>query len=154
MSHVEGLSQITANLNKAMGREIAKMNKRVEMAGDVVHSTIKQRASLTDHPQWLLTALGSPYSTRYSTDYFPGGGHKDDSLVHIQSGTLYRNIEKVTDIGENKAQVAVGVRKGNVPHIDELMNGAPKVRPRPFIQRGFSESKEAVKTILGGGLGG
>lgn len=151
MSHVEGLSQITTNLNKAMGREIAKMNKRVEMAGEVVHSTIKQRASLTDHPQWLLTMIGSPYSKRYDTDYGP---HKDDSLLHIQSGTLYRNIEKVSDIGTEKSQVAVGVRRDKVPHIDELMNGAPKVRPRPFIQQGFSESKEAVKTILGGGLGG
>jgi hypothetical protein len=152
MSHVEGLDKITANLEKAMSTEIAKMNKRVELAGDVVYNTIKKRAELTDHPQWMLTMMGSPYSTRWESNSDP---HGDDGIVHQQTGILYRNIEKVTDIGMTKTEVAVGVDPNKTgDYIREVIEGSPKVRPRPFIQRGFAESKDAVKAILGGGLGG
>jgi hypothetical protein len=153
MSHVEGLDKITANLQKAMSTEIAKMNKRVELAGDVVFNTIKKRAELTDHPQWMLNQLGNPYGVGYPTDY--DVPHGDDGIVHQQTGILYRNIEKVTDIGMTKTEVAVGVDPNKTgDYIREVIEGTPKVRPRPFIQRGFAESKDAVKAILGGGLGG
>jgi hypothetical protein len=97
--------------------------------------------------------LGSPYSaTRYEADTGP---HDDDGIVHQQTGILYRNIEKVTDIGMTKTEVAVGVDPNKTgDYIREVIDGSPKVRPRPFIQRGFAESKDAVKAILGGGLGG
>ena len=152
MSQVEGLEKLTANIEKALRTTTAKMNKRVDLAGEVVYNTIRKRASLTDHKQWQLTAMGSPYSKKYETDYsIP---HGDDGLVHQQTGILYRNIEKVTDYGDKKTQVAVGVDANKTgDYIREVIDGAPKVRPRPFITRGFAESKDAVETILGGGLG-
>jgi hypothetical protein len=148
MSHVEGLSQITANLDKAMGKTIATTNARLNLAGDVLHAAVQHQASLTDHTQAELTKLGSPYSTKYDTNHGP---HKDDSLVHIQTGLLYSNIEKVSDMGATHSAVAVGVRQSNVPYIDEVVRGSPLVRPRPFMQRAFTEMKPLVADIIGGG---
>jgi hypothetical protein len=150
MSHVEGLSQITSNLNKAMGREIAKMNARLNLAGDVLHAAVQHQASLTDHTLLDLakTKPPHPYSTKYDDNTGP---HKDDTLVHIQTGRLYRNIKKVSDMGGVKSSVAVGVRQDDVPYIDELMYGSPQVRPRRFIQRAFTEMKPLVADIIGGG---
>lgn len=137
MSHVEGLENIVANMQKAVETETAKMNKRVELAGDVLFDAVRAQASLTDHTYKDLAQLGFPYSKRYEPDFGP---HKDDTLVHIQSGLLYSNIEKVSDIGTTKSSVAVGVSKSKVPYIEELaVTGAPRARPRPFIQRAFRE---------------
>ena len=155
MSHVEGLSQITANLNKAMGREIAKMNARMNLAGDVLHAAVQNQASLTDHTYADLKRLGHPYSAKHDTDHGP---HKDDSLLHRQSGELYRNIEKVSDFGGTKSQVAVGVSPNKVPYIGEVVygipyvgQGIPSVRPRPFLQRAFTMMKPLVEDIIKGG---
>lgn len=146
MSHVEGLENIVANLQKAVETETAKMNSRVELAGDVLFDTVRAQASLTDHTYKDLERLGFPYSKRLETD---SGPHKDDTLVHIQSGLLYRNIEKVSDIGTTKSSVAVGVSKDKVPYIEELaVTGAPRARPRPFIQRAFREVD--IKAIMDG----
>ena len=150
MSHVEGLENIVANLQKAVEVETAKMNNRLDSAGTLLHEAVKKRASLTDHPQWMLTMMGSPYSTRYSADSLP---HNDDGLVHIQSGILYRNIEKVTDFGTMQSSVAVGVDANKTgDYIKEVIEGKPKVRPRPFIQRAFRESKDGIEAILKGGI--
>ena len=155
MSHVEGLSQITANLEKAMSTEIAKMNGRVNLAGDVLLETVRHQASLTDHSLADLKRLGHPYSARKSKDGMP---HYDDSLLHIQSGKLYRNIEKVSDVGTNQTQVAVGVSPAKVPYIEDVVwgipyqgPGIPSVRPRPFLQRAFTQAKPLVADIIKGG---
>jgi HK97 gp10 family phage protein len=153
MSHIEGLDKLTANFEKALQTETAKMNKRVDLAGEVVYNTIKKRAELRDHPQWMLThILGSPYAERFEKD---SGPHGDDGIIHQQTGIIYRNIEKVKDFGKDKSQVAVGVDINKTgDYLREVVEGTPKVRPRPFITRGFAESKDAVEAILGGGLGG
>ena len=150
MSHVEGLENIIANLQKAVDTETAKMNSRLDLAGDYLHEAVKKKTGYTDHPQWELNMLGNPYSTRYETDYsIP---HGDDSITHIQSGILHRNIEKVTDFGSLKSSVAVGVDINKVgDYIKEVIEGTTKVRPRPFLQRAFSESKDKIKAILEGG---
>jgi hypothetical protein len=146
MSHVEGLSQITANIQKALETEINKMNSRVELAGDVLYDAVRAQASLTDHTYKDLARLGFPYSKRYEKNFGP---HKDDTLVHIQSGLLYSNIEKVSDIGNVTSSVAVGVSESKVPYIEELaVTGAPRARPRPFIQRAFRETD--VEAIMQG----
>ncbi len=148
MSHVEGLENIIANLQKAVETETAKMNNRLDNAGTFLYEAVKQRASYTDHPQWMLTHfLGSPYSQRYAEN---SGPHDDDSIVHIQSGSIIRDIKKVTDFGTTKSSVAVGVPSSN-PHIENLMVGKPKQRPRRFIDRAFEESKDDIATILMGG---
>ena len=152
MSHVEGLNTVLANLNGAMLDGIAKMNERMAVAGNHLKECVKARASLTDHTQEDLDALGNPYSRRYPTDSEP---HGDDGLVHRQSGILYNDIQMVMsmDNGGLETNVAVGVPNSN-PHIKNLIEGKPRQRPRPFIQRAFRESKEDIATILGGGLGG
>ena len=149
MSHVEGLENIVANLQKAVETEKAKMDFRLDSAGTFLHEAVKQRASYTDHPQWMLTHfLGSPYSQRFPENSDP---HGDDSIVHTQSGAILRDITKVTDFGVDKSSVAVGVPSSN-PHIEDLMVGKPRQRPRPFIQRAFSESKDDIASILSGRL--
>lgn len=149
MSHVEGLKHITTNLQKAVEKETAKMNNRLDNAGTLLYNAVKNRVSLTDHPQWELTMMGSPYSTRYDTDNMP---HHDDGLVHIQTGILSRNIEKVKDFGILSSSVAVGVDANKTgDYIEEVINGAPKVRPRPFLQRALRESKDGIEAIMKGG---
>lgn len=155
MSRVEGLSQITANLDKAMGKTIATMNARLNLAGDVLHAAVQHQASLTDHTYADLKKSGYPYSAKHDTNHGP---HKDDSLLHRQSGELYRNIEKVSDLGAMKSRVAVGVSPNKVPYIEEVVwgipyvgPGIPSVRPRPFLQRAFTEMKPLVADIVGGG---
>lgn len=148
MSHVEGLNTVLQNLQKATETTVEKMNFRLDSAGTFLHEAVKQRASYTDHPQWMLTHyLGSPYSQKYPTD---SGPHGDDSIVHIQSGEIVRNIKKVTDFGTAKSSVAVGV-PSSTPHIEDLMVGKPRQRPRRFIDRAFEESKEDIVNILRGG---
>lgn len=151
MSHVEGLKHIATNMQKAVERETAKMNDRLDKAGTLLHEAVKERTGYTDHPQWYLThVLGSPYSKRFGTDSDP---HGDDGITHVQSGILHRNIEKVTDFGKLQSSVAVGVDASKVgDYIDEVINGAPKVRPRPFLTRAFSEKKDEIATILKGGI--
>lgn len=136
MSHIEGLDNILTNLQKAVQTETAKMNSRVELAGDVLYDAVRAQASLTDHSLKDLARLGFPYSKRYPVDHNP---HGDDTLVHIQSGTLYNNIEKQSDIGTMRSSVAVGVSPSKVPYIEDLMVGAPRARPRRFIQRAYAE---------------
>ena len=149
MSHVEGLENIIANLQKAVETETAKMNNRLDNAGTLLYEAVKKRTGYTDHPQWQLTMMGSPYSTRYDTDTDP---HGDDGITHIQTGILHRNIEKVTDFGTTKSSVAVGVDENKTgDYIREVIEGKPKVRPRPFLQRAFRESKDDIATILMGG---
>ena len=151
MSHVEGLENIVANMQKAVETETAKMNFRLDSAGTLLYEAVKKRTGYTDHPQWMLTHVytpKSPYSKRYDTD---SGPHDDDGITHIQSGILHRNIEKVTDFGTTKSSVAVGVDANKVgDYIKEVIEGAPKVRPRPFLQRAFSESKDGIEAILKG----
>ena len=147
MSHVEGLDTVLQNLQKAVNTEVEKMNFRLDSAGTFLHEAVKQRANYTDHPQWMLThMLGSPYSQKYPTD---SGPHGDDSIIHIQSGEIMRDITKVTDLGTTKSSVAVGVPSSN-PHIEDLMVGKPRQRPRRFISRAFEESKDDIKAILEG----
>lgn len=149
MSHVEGLQTVLNNINGAMLDSIAKMNERMAVAGTFLHERVKVRASLTDHTQDDLDALGNPYSRRYPTD---GEPHGDDGLIHRQSGILYNDIQMAMsmDNGGLETNVAVGVPSSN-PHIKNLIEGKPKQRPRPFIQRAFRESKEDIATILRGG---
>jgi hypothetical protein len=157
MSHVEGLSEITANLQKAMNAEIGKMNQRVDLAGDVLLEAVRHQASLTDHTYQDLAKEKPPYpySAKYNTNTGP---HKDDSQLHIQSCELYRNIEKVSDVGVVKTEVAVGVSPSNVPYIENVVYGIPyqgagipSVRPRPFLQRAFTQMKPLVADIIKGG---
>ena len=149
MSHVEGLNAVLQNINGAMLDSIAKMNERMAVAGTHLKECVKARASLTDHTQEDLDRLGNPYSRRYPTD---GEPHDDDGLVHRQSGILYDDIrmEMSMDNGGLETNVAVGVPDSN-RHIKNLIEGKPKQRPRPFIQRAFSESKDDIATILSGG---
>lgn len=151
MSHVEGLENIVANLQKAVEAEKAKMDFRLDSAGTLLYEAVKQRTGYTDHPQWMLTHVyepRSPYSKRYATD---SGPHDDDGITHIQTGILHRNIEKVTDFGTMQSSVAVGVDANKVgDYIKEVIEGAPRVRPRPFLQRAFSDSKDDIASILSG----
>lgn len=149
MSHIEGLEKIASRLQKAVETERSRMDNRLDEAGTFIYNAVKKRVSYTDHPQWQLTMMGSPYSTRYDTDNMP---HYDDSKVHIQTGILSRNIEKVTEFGELESSVAVGVDANKTgDYIEEVIDGAPKVRPRPFLQRAFWESKDGVESIMKGG---
>jgi hypothetical protein len=155
MSHIEGLENITANMQKAMSAEIAKMNGRLDLAGNVLLEAVRHQASLNDHSYADLKRLKYPYSDKHNTNYGP---HKDDSQLHIQSGELYRNIEKVSDVGVVKTEVAVGVSPSNVPYIENVVYGIPyqgagipSVRPRPFLQRAFTQMKPLVADIIKGG---
>ena len=149
MSRVEGLNTVLANLNGAMVDSIAKMNERMAVAGNHLKECVKARASLTDHTQEDLDRLGHPYSRRYPSNSDP---HGDDGLVHRQSSILYDDIrmEMTMDNGGLETNVAVGVPDNN-RHIRNLIEGKPKQRPRPFIQRAFRESKDDIATILMGG---
>ena len=153
MSHVEGLSTVLQNLQKAVDTETTKMNNRLDSAGNLLLEAAKKRTGYTDHPQWYLThVLGSPYSGRFGTD---SGPHEDDGITHIQTGILHRNIEKVTDFGKNKSSVAVGIDANKVgdyiKDVIEGVTGKPSVRPRPFLQRALRESKDDIALILKGG---
>lgn len=151
MSHVEGLNTVLSNLNGAMLDSIAKMNERMSVAGNHLKECVKARASLTDHTQEDLDNYSprNPYARRYPTDFEP---HNDDGLVHRQSGILYDDIrmEMSMDNGGLETNVAVGVPDNN-RHIRNLIEGKPKQRPRPFIQRAFRESRDDLATILMGG---
>jgi hypothetical protein len=54
-------------------------------------------------------------------------------------------------MGAMRSSVAVGVRRDDVPYIDELVYGSPLVRPRPFMQRAFTMMKPLVEDIIKGG---
>lgn len=134
MSHVE-LGNLLQNLSRVAETETAKMNSRVELAGEVLYDAVRKQASLTDHSLKDLANLGHPYSTKFPAD---GKPHGDDTLVHIQKGKLYNNIEKQSDIGTLRSSVAVGVSRSKVDYIDDLMTGTTKMRPRRFIQKAFA----------------
>lgn len=153
MKYVANIDAFIDHADAVVKQEIAKMNKRVEQAGDVVYENVKRRASLTDHTQADLDALGHPYSTAFPEDYkIP---HGDDGLLHIQTGELYNAIEKDVTMSDNETVVDVGVNVSKVGEqkIREIVEGTPRKRPRPFLRRGFAESEFDVKAVLtmGGG---
>ncbi len=150
MSSVEGLDNIKANLDKAVSKTVAKMNERVMLAGLIAEEAVRQQAELTDHSLEDLAILGHPYAKIYPADSPP---HNDDSLLHIQSGYLFANIDRVEDFNSTKSSVAVGVSPDRVPYIEDLMHGNTKMRPRPFIQRAWSKHKDEVIRALEGRLG-
>ena len=105
------------------------------------------QASLTDHTLDQLAKMGHPYSKRYAAG---NGPHGDDSLVHVQSGTLKQNIIKNENLNTGISSVEVGVSEDSVPYISDLITGTPKMRPRNFLGEGFSKVSEAIDSALGG----
>lgn len=146
MSHVEGLNMIFANLQAATMQCMGEMDNRLQLAGAVLHDQVKFNASLTDHTQEDLDEMGNPYARRKPEDNEP---HYDDSLVHRQTGTLYNDIIMETVRGNNMTSVSVGVPSSN-SRIENLINGAPKQRPRPFIQRAAEIVKDDMEVIIAG----
>ena len=150
MSHVDNLNGILNNFNGAMLDSIATMNERMSVAGNHLKECVKARASLTDHTQtdFDYWEPPHPYSQRFDEDVV----HGDDGLIHNQTGHVYNDIRMEMEInrGGLETQVAVGVPSSN-EHIANLINGAPKQRPRPFIRRAYEESKDDLETILRGG---
>jgi hypothetical protein len=153
MSHVEGLGTVLNNINGAMLDSIAKMNERMAVAGEHLKKCVQARASLTDHTQEDLDNYSprNPYS-RYRFPAPDGEPHGDDGLVHRQSGILYDDIRMEMSMGNGglETNVAVGVPSSN-PHIRNLIEGRPAQRPRPFIQRALTDSRDGIETILKGG---
>lgn len=151
MSHVEGLNTVLANLNGAMLDSIAKMNERMSVAGNHLKECVKANASLTDHTQEDLDNEGNPYTrNKRKGGYTNGLPHFDDGLVHKQSGLLYDDIRMEMEMDGLTTIVAVGVPNSN-KHIQNLHEGKPAQRPRPFIRKAFDESKDDLATILMGG---
>jgi hypothetical protein len=140
-ARVEGLQNVLSNIRNIIPIETAKMNARLALAGDLVETAVKTQASLTDHTLKELADLGHPYSTRYPTNYGP---HSDDTLVHIQSGELYANIERNEDLNQTHSSIEVGVSEDNVPYIPDLITGTRKMRPRNFIGKAFRDSLDQV----------
>lgn len=147
MSYIEGLDNVFQGMDSVIRKVVSAENTQLKLAGRVVHEAVKNQAGLTDHTLDDLAALGHPYSTRFPDNTGP---HGDDTQVHIQSGLLQANIEKVEDINDTVSRVAVGVSASKVPYITDLMEGGPKMRPRRFITRAFDISKPIVSEILSG----
>ena len=147
MSHVEGLNAVLGNLDNVKLDSIAKFNERMANAGEFLKAVVQVRAGYTDHTQFDLDWMGNPYARRFPTDNEP---HYDDGIVHKQSGILYDDIRMEMSFSGLETNVAVGVPDSN-PHIANLIQGKPKQRPRPFIQKAFRESKDDIALILKGG---
>lgn len=147
MSRIDGLDVVLKNIDKLKQDVINEMNERVAISGAIAHTHIKQQAALTDHSYADLAAAKFPYSVKYPANT---GVHDDDSQVHIQSGELHRNIELVSDIGQVKSTVEVGVSPDKVDYIQAVLFGAPKARPRPFIQHGWQNAQESIKSVMDG----
>lgn len=144
---IQGLDSVLANVQQIIPNEAAKMNKRLSIAGEIVNQSVTSQASLTDHTLDQLAKMGHPYSTRYAVG---NGPHGDDSLVHVQSGTLKQNIVKNENLNTGISSVEVGVSEDSVPYISDLITGTPKMRPRNFLGEGFSKVSDAVDSALGG----
>ena len=144
---IEGLDNVLANIRKIAPVETAAMNAKLQSAGEIVQETVETQAALVDHTLEDLAELGHPYSTRYPKNYGP---HGDDTQVHMQSGHLMRSKKRTENLGTVKSSVAVGVSESDVPYIEDLITGTAVMRPRNFIGRGFSESKDEVIDILSG----
>lgn len=144
---VEGLNTVLANIKNILPLEAAKMNARLSIAGEIALESVTKQASLTDHTLEQLALEGHPYSTRYPTN---NGPHGDDTLVHVQSGTLKTNIVKDENLNAILSTVEVGVSENAVPYIGDLITGTSKQRPRNFIGAGFKNVKDAVIVTLEG----
>ncbi|WP_196607431.1 hypothetical protein [Pectinatus frisingensis] len=143
---IEGLENVLANIRNIIPTEIAKMNSRIGLAGDVLETNVKLNASLTDHTLEDLAKMGHPYSKKKATD---SGPHPDD-IVHNQSGTLYGAIQRNDNMSDTVASVEVGVSESDVSYIKDLITGTPKMRPRNFLAKGLRDSKDNIQSIIGG----
>ena len=145
---IDGLDVVLKNVDKLKNNIVKEMNTRVCVAGRVAEDYIRQKANLTDHSYEDLQIAGFPYSKKYPAN---SGVHDDDSQIHIQSGKLSSNIERVDNLGSVKSTVAVGVSPSKVDYISDVLFGAPKARPRPFIQHGWLDAQGNIEDVLRGG---
>lgn len=146
-SRIDGLDIVVKNVDNLKRNIVSKMNGRVSLSGMVVEEHIRQKANLTDHSYVDLQIAGFPYSKKYPANT---GVHDDDSQIHIQSGKLSSNIERVEKLGDTKSTVAVGISPSKVNYIGDVLFGTPKARPRPFIQQGWLNAQDDIKTVLKG----
>lgn len=145
---IDGLDVVLKNVDKLKNNIVKEMNTRVAVAGMVAEDYIRQKANLTDHSYEDLQIAGFPYSKKNPAN---SGVHDDDSQLHIQSGKLSSNIERVDNLGSIKSTVAVGVSPSKVDYISDVLFGAPKARPRPFIQHGWLDAQGDIEDVLRGG---
>lgn len=143
---VEGVDNIISNIAKILPQEQEKMNQKVGLAGEALEYHVRQQAELIDeHTIPWLTEHDHPYSNRYPTNYGP---HGDDTLVHIQSGRLFDNIERHESIEALRMEVEVGVSREKVDYISDLIYGSWLMRPRNFLSKGFEMAEETIKGII------
>lgn len=143
---IEGLDKVIANIKAIPKKESAKMDGKLQNAGDVAFTAIDEQAGVSDeHDQNWLNAHGNPYSTRYTKD---SGPHLD-AIVHKQSGLLNDSLQANEKFGAAKSSVEIGVSEADVPYIGDLIYGTSKMRPRDFITAGWEKSKDKVIAIMG-----
>lgn len=145
---VRGIENIINNLQNMHPSVVQHLREAAEQAGKHLQGEALNMASLTCHSLDELAALGHPYSTAYPTDSFV---HKDE-LVHIQSGDLFANIERVVSVDDERVIVAVGVHEARVPYIKYLIDGTWKMRPRDFLGHAFQKTRKDCVRILKFGI--
>lgn len=158
---VRNFETIIRNLNEIPVHEKERLQVAMEAAGTLLYEAVMRKAELVDEHD--LNALShyhvytneagqTKYIGAYSTKLGPDGGPHPDELVHIQSGNLYRSIEKLIRLQDDKAIVAVGVSRDKVPYIEWLIDGTAKMRPRDFLGHAWLDVRAQVLQIIKNGL--
>jgi hypothetical protein len=144
---VRGIDNIINNLNSIAPRVRTHLKMAADQAVGILHDATVENCSLTCHSLEDLARLGHPYSTRYEQDYL-----HDDSKLHIQSGWLISNIEKISEVDSKRVLIAVGVDEAKVEYIGWLIDGTWKMRPRDFLGNTFLQEREKLLRIIKYGI--
>jgi hypothetical protein len=147
-AEVRGLATVISNMEAIPDRVRSHLAESAAFAGETLEKAVKDKASLECHDLSDLAELGHPYSTRFPTDSF----EHPDEFVHIQSGQLIANIEKIVAIQGDKVTIACGVSEAKVPYIGYLIDGTWKMRSRDFLGWAFQETVETIVRIVKYGI--
>lgn len=145
---VRNLDIVIVNIQSLSPANMSRLRSSLEQAGKVLEEGVRNHAQLMDHSLKKLAEMGHPYARRLPMD----SGPHPDQMIHIQSGLLYKNVEKVVELSGNHALVAVGIDERKVPYIGYLIYGTSKMRPRDFLGFAWMERRAQVLAIIQFGL--
>jgi len=154
---------VVSNMNALSEKLKQQAQESADYASIVLQEKAKEYAALTDYSLAELAAWNSSMLTdgmrhsvqhvgAYSAKMPEDSGPTADQFVHIQSGTLYANIERKVIIQGDRIIAAVGVEESMVPYIGYLINGNSKMRARDFLGHALQDVKETMIKILKSGI--
>ena len=105
--------EFTKNIRKRADKTAMQMAK-------IVEKEVKKNVSFTDHTLEWMRSQGHPYAKRA-----PNSPHGKTPIVHIQGRDFTANLSENINIfeGDKKGEYQVGVDKGDVPYISDLIHG-------------------------------